>query len=36
VTTGLIGSAHTERIASFDDYQNCVSAGQTLYPHQHW
>jgi hypothetical protein len=31
VTTCLIGGAHTERIASFDDYQNCVSAGQTRY-----
>ncbi len=26
----------TERIAGFDDYQSCVSAGQTLYPDQHW
>ena len=31
MTTCLIGGAHTERIASFDDYQNCVSAGQTRY-----
>jgi len=35
-TTDLIGGARTERIASFDDYQSCVSAGQTLYPDQHW
>jgi len=35
-TTGLVGGGRTERIASFDDYQSCVSAGQTLYPDQHW
>jgi hypothetical protein len=35
-TTDLIGGARTERIASFDDYQACVSAGRTLYPQQHW
>jgi hypothetical protein len=35
-TTGLIGGARTERIASFDNYQSCVSAGQALYPDQHW
>ena len=31
-TTGLIGGGRIERVASFDDYQSCVSAGQTLYP----
>jgi hypothetical protein len=35
-STDLIGEARTERIASFDDYQACVLAGRTLYPHQHW
>jgi hypothetical protein len=35
-TTDLIGGAGTERIASFDDYQACVSAGQALYSQQHW
>ena len=35
-TTGLIGGWRAERIAGFDDYQSCVSAGQTLYPDQHW
>jgi hypothetical protein len=35
-TAGLIGGGRTERIASFDDYQSCVSVGQTLYPDQHW
>jgi hypothetical protein len=34
--TCVTGDAHTERIASFDDYQACVSAGQAMYPHQHW
>src|ERR1700720_4407619 len=27
-TTDLIGGARTERIASFDDYQACASAGR--------
>ena len=35
-TTDLIGGARTERIASFDDYQACASAGRALYPQQHW
>jgi hypothetical protein len=35
-STDLIGEARTQRIASFDDYQACVLAGRTLYPHQHW
>jgi hypothetical protein len=35
-TTDLISDARTERIASFDDYQACVSAGRALYPQQHW
>ena len=35
-TTDLISEARTERIASFDDYQACVSAGRALYPQQHW
>ena len=35
-TTDLIGGARTERIASFDDYQACASAGRTLYSQQHW
>ena len=30
------GGARTERIASFDDYQACASAGRTLYSQQHW
>jgi hypothetical protein len=34
-TTDLIG-ARTERIASFDDYQACASAGRALYPQQRW
>jgi hypothetical protein len=34
--TDLIGSARTERIANFDDYQACVSAGQALYSQQRW
>jgi hypothetical protein len=33
--TDLIGGARTERIASFDDYQACVSAGRALYSQQH-
>jgi hypothetical protein len=32
---GVTG-VRTERIASFDDYQSCVSAGRAMYPHQHW
>ena len=35
-TTDLIGGARTERIASFDDYQACASAGRALYSQQHW
>jgi hypothetical protein len=35
-TTDLIGGARTERIANFDDYQACVSAGRALYSQQHW
>ena len=35
-TTDLIGGARAERIASFDDYQACASAGRTLYSQQHW
>ena len=35
-TTDLIGGARTERIASFDDYQACASAGRALYPQQRW
>ena len=35
-TTDLIGGARTERIASFDDYQACASAGRALYSEQHW
>jgi hypothetical protein len=34
--TGATGGAYTERIASFDDYHSCVSAGRAMYPHQHW
>jgi hypothetical protein len=29
-------ATRTERIASFDDYQACVSAARTLYSRQHW
>ena len=35
-TTDLIGGARTERIASFDDYQACASAGRALHSRQHW
>jgi hypothetical protein len=35
-TTDLISDARTERIASFDDYQACASAGRALYSQQHW
>ena len=35
-TIDLIGDARTKRIASFDDYQACVSAERTLYSQQHW
>ena len=35
-TTDLIGGARTERIASFDDYQACASAGRALYSQQRW
>jgi hypothetical protein len=35
-TTDLIGGARTERIASFDDYQACASAGRALHSQQHW
>ena len=35
-TTDLIGGARTERIASFDDYQSCASAGRALYSQQRW
>jgi hypothetical protein len=34
--TGGTGGVRTERIASFDDYQSCVSAARAMYPHQHW
>ena len=33
---GVTDDVRTERIASFDDYQSCVSAGRAMYPHQHW
>ena len=33
---GVTDGVRTERIASFDDYQSCVSAGRAMYPHQHW
>ena len=32
---GVTDAVRTERIASFDDYQSCVSAGRAMYPHQH-
>ena len=35
-TTDLIGGARTERIASFDDYQACASAGRALHSQQRW
>ena len=35
-TTDLTSGARTERIASFDDYQSCASAGRALYSQQHW
>jgi hypothetical protein len=35
-TTDFIGGARTERIASFDDYQACASAGRALYSQQRW
>jgi hypothetical protein len=35
-TTGGTDGVRTERIASFDDYQSCASAGRAMYPHQHW
>jgi hypothetical protein len=39
VTFAAAGGAadeHTERIANFDDYQACASAGRSLYPREHW
>ena len=33
---GGAGDEHTERIANFDDYQACASAGRSLYPREHW
>jgi hypothetical protein len=33
---GATEGDRTERIASFDDYQACVSAARALYSRQHW
>jgi hypothetical protein len=35
-TAGVASDEHTERIASFDDFQSCAAAGRSMYATQHW
>jgi hypothetical protein len=33
---GVTGGAHTQRVAEFHSFENCVAAAQAMYPDQQW